>query len=92
MKKKTNHGLFPLRLGKPFILRGGVAAAPPKVNIVLGAAVPGCCCGCCEGLGAAPNWKGCVLGADGAAAVSGLAAPNTLVVAGKVKENDGEGL
>lgn len=33
-----------------------------------------------------------MLGADGAAAVSGLAAPNTLVVAGKVKENDGEGL
>jgi hypothetical protein len=84
-----DQGLFPLRVGKPFTLRDGVAA-PPSVNILLAGDAPACCCGCWDGL-EAPNWKGCALGVDGAA-VSGLGAPNDPAGAGKLNEKDGEGL
>lgn len=86
-----NHGLLPLRVGKPLTLRG-VVAALPRVNIVgvLAADEPLCCCGCCEEL-VAPNWKGCE-GVVGGAAGSGLVAPNGLEAFGTLKANDGEGV
>jgi hypothetical protein len=90
--ENMDHGLLPLRVGKPFTLRG-VVAALPRVNIVgvLAAGASPCCCGCCCEELAVPNWKGCVAVVGGAAA-SGLAAPNGLGALGTLNENEGEGV
>lgn len=90
-----DHGLLPRRLGKPFTLRG-VVAAPPSVNMVgaFVAAVLACCgCCCCCEVPVAPNWKGCV-GGVGVTAESGLAAPKAPAPgpAGRLNEKVGAGL